>query len=349
MSNDELDSKSELKQFVKYSSIENTYQQKVLDAIVKCGYDAGEWVVTEKAHGANACFIVDEHTISYGKRTATLSEDEARTFYNSLEVFQRYLSSARKLWELLEHNGTIIIYGELIGGSYPNIKPPTASTTVIQKGVHYCPQNEFYAFDIRLLHTYNQLPAYVDYDTCVKLFERVGLPYAKPLFRGTFSQAVEWSQQNNDAPTTIPELFGYLNSGYNIREGHVLKPVMSECFANGHRVILKDKNERFSERTKNPRHPRIQEITEDLQTVIDSALEYITNTRLDNVLSKEGGEVSHKNIGKLMGLLTQDALKDWKKEWEGDSLKKPDQKQLGKVLNDESRKFVLARLVHAPL
>jgi DNA polymerase elongation subunit (family B) len=50
--------------------------------------------------------------------------------------------------------------------------------------------------------------------------------------------------------------------------------------------------------------PRIQQITKDLQTVIDSAVEYITDSQIDNVLSKEGSKVSHKN-DKLTGLLTQ--------------------------------------------
>ena len=322
--------------FKKYSSIENSYRQKVLDSIRK-GYDSGDWVVTEKAHGANACFIVDNGIVEYGKRTSTLTTDEARKFYNSLDVFQKYAAAAQKVWELLGGKAPIIIYGELLGGCYPDTEKPTRNTTVVQKGVFYCPHNDFYAFDILVGNEY------LDYDTCIRLFEETGFVHAKPLFRGSFAETLEWSTQHNDDPTTIPALFGCMDVKDNIREGNVLKPVISKCFPNGSRVILKDKNSRFAEVSRTPRPPTVH-VTEDLQPLVDSAIVYITDTRLDNVLSKEGGEVTHTTVGKLMGLLTQDAIKDWEKDWTGEPVQKELRKPLNKVLMESARRLVLARL-----
>ena len=330
--------------FIHYSSIENAYRQKVIDSITR--EDNGEdWVVTEKAHGANACFIIGENGVEYGKRRSKLSKDEARTFYNSLEVFQKYHAASQHVWKLLGGKGVVTIYGELLGGAFPGLEPPTRSTTPVQKDIYYCPQNDFYAFDI--LHSVDGQSTHIDYDKCEELFIRVGFVYAKAIFRGPFTKALEWSAQNNAIPSLIPELYGCTVLENNIREGHVLKPVTPLYTPNGSRVILKDKNEQFSERCKKPKSTADiavqQDIPEHLQEIIESVGEYITNTRLDNVLSKEG-KLTLKLSAKIAGLLTQDALKDWEKEWEGESIKKADRKIVNKELLSIAQKLVGTRL-----
>ncbi len=329
--------------FIKYNSIENAYQQKVVDAICTYGYSNLDWVVLEKAHGANLSFVIDQHTVQCAKRTALLGQKEFTTFYNAGEVFKRYSLAARKLWELVSNNADcIIIYGELIGGHYPGKDIPTKETKMVQRGVYYCPQNDFYAYDIRVVK--DATSTYLDYDTCTALFTQVGFTYAKPLQRGKLDKLLEWSNIHKADQSTIPQYFGLPAVADNIREGHVLKPVFNEFMPNGNRVILKDKNEKYSERTRKPRQQTVAKNPAELQEAINDVLNYVTDTRLDNVLSKVGPDVTQRDIGKLMGLLTQDVLQDWEKDWERPPLPKELQKKLHKTVNSEACKLIRKRL-----
>lgn len=51
--------------FKKYSEIENSYRKKNIDIIVAEKLDKGEFVVQEKAHGANLSFWYDGNELQY--------------------------------------------------------------------------------------------------------------------------------------------------------------------------------------------------------------------------------------------------------------------------------------------
>ena len=182
-----------------------------------------EWVVMEKVHGCNFSFTCNGYSVKMGKRTSFLTEEEYTTFYNVGEHMNRYISTVKKIYDYLNlnknNNEILTIYGELFGGYYP--KHP--SLKKVQKGVHYCPNYEFYAFDVRVGDNY------LNYDLCESLFRAHGMFYAQVLFRGNFDDCYKWSQDNKDKSTTIPILFGLPEVKYldriNSREGHVLKPV----------------------------------------------------------------------------------------------------------------------------
>ena len=61
-----------------FGSIENVSNAKFLEKLVLQGKTLGDWVVTEKIHGANFCFIVGPscHPILACRRQAILREDE---------------------------------------------------------------------------------------------------------------------------------------------------------------------------------------------------------------------------------------------------------------------------------
>lgn len=46
-------------EFVKFSSLENTYRTNLLEKIQYEGKDGGLWMATEKLHGANFSFWCD--------------------------------------------------------------------------------------------------------------------------------------------------------------------------------------------------------------------------------------------------------------------------------------------------
>jgi len=79
------------------------------------------WVVTEKVHGANFCFIIDNSRIQCAKRKALLSEGE--DFFHHHRLLARLGGSLRALFDALSAS-RVMIYGELFGGRYPHPDVP---------------------------------------------------------------------------------------------------------------------------------------------------------------------------------------------------------------------------------
>ncbi|MGE4432753.1 MAG: RNA ligase family protein [Bacteroidales bacterium] len=75
-------------EFKKYSTIENSYQQDFIASIVAQGFGNLEYIVQEKVHGANLCFITDGSQIRLTSRTGLLDDEEK--FFRSNLVLERY-------------------------------------------------------------------------------------------------------------------------------------------------------------------------------------------------------------------------------------------------------------------
>jgi len=146
-------------QFHKFHTIENNYREAFIQAITLDPVYNEEWVVMEKAHGANLNFTTDGQEVRLGKRTSFTDG----TFFNCQSVYDRYKDSILKLISLTPYK-TLTVYGELIGGHYPSVKKPKNSGKCPQTEIWYCPQSEFYAFDIRADGHY------LSYDECIKYF-----------------------------------------------------------------------------------------------------------------------------------------------------------------------------------
>ncbi|MCB9226304.1 MAG: RNA ligase, Rnl2 family [Chitinophagales bacterium] len=317
--------------FKKYNSIENSYQKKVIEQIYFHGFNNHIFVVQEKVHGANFSFITDGNEILCAKRSGFLAKDEQ--FYNYQYVLknhkERILKLFKKVKKIYKNIETISIFGELFGGFYPHDKvAQAANMTMVQKGIHYCPENDFYAFDI-LVNT----ETYLDVETCNKLFEETGFFYAKTLKKGTLKTVLKYP---NLFISNIPKWKGLPTIKNNTCEGIIIRPETPLVFGNGSRVILKNKNEKWAEKVKKQKVERIDmPLTEDARNAWNNLECFITSNRLKNVLGKEG-EFEAKMIGKLIGLMAQDVLQDFLKEhaeiWE--SIDKTEQKKLKKMMNN---------------
>ena len=77
-------------------------------------------------------------------------------FFGHRKVFERYRPSIMNLWKEMNRvrkirgiNNQIIVYGELFGGRYPHsdVELP-AGIKPVQRGIYYCPDIEWKAFDI---------------------------------------------------------------------------------------------------------------------------------------------------------------------------------------------------------
>ncbi|CAM3887889.1 MULTISPECIES: RNA ligase family protein [Flavobacterium] len=321
-------------EFRKYNSIENTYQKQVLEQIIMHGFEKETYIVQEKVHGANFSFYTDGVTIKIAKRTDFVDEEE--TFFNAHEVAKRYkenvLEAFKTVQSEFQETQFIVIFGELFGGNYNHKDVPVVKNAIkVQKGVDYCPENDFYAFDIKVNGTH-----YLTVDSANSVFEKTGFFYAKTLFEGTLEEAFRYPNEFN---SLIPDWLGLPKMEMNICEGVIIKPNVPKYFGNGSRVILKNKNDKWAEvgRNNKPKKEHKEDyFSGEAQNIWEAIQNYITMNRLYNVLSKEG-EFHPKMIGKLVGLFSQDVIADFKKDHPNalEVLEKEEQKRINKRVNNQ--------------
>jgi Rnl2 family RNA ligase len=324
-------------QFKKYSSIENTFDKDFMEKIFVEGLDRQEYVVQEKVHGANVCLMTDGKTVSFGKRTGFVETDEK--FYDYEELLQRYTPKAIDLFSIVREHfcdiKTVTIFGEMFGGKYPHPAVKNNSKTmVIQKGVYYCPNHELYVFDLYI--TTEETGRFLTVDEANLLFEKGGFFYAKTLFKGTLNECLKYP---NDSLSQISEWMGLPPIDDNICEGIVIRPVAPTYLRNGSRVLLKSKNARFAEKKAvKKRAPKLfkePSYSEALNDLLLVAEQYVTENRLNNVVSKIGHVSFPKDTGKLIGLFSKDILDDFLKEHSGEyaAIEKSEQKILNRHVN----------------
>lgn len=310
-----------------------------MEQIIIHGFEKETYVVQEKVHGANFSFFTNGKEVKMAKRTDFIQENE--TFYNAQKVAKNYHDKVLQMFEKVKDQfpdiETLVIYGELFGGNY-NHKDvaPIKGAIKVQKGIDYSPDNDFYAFDIKLNGTH-----YLDINTANALFEATNFFYAKTLFEGTLEEALKYPNEFN---SKIPDWLVLPSLEDNITEGVIIRPAQVKYFGNGSRVILKNKNEKWSEKTKVKRDKTDQKevvFTENAQAVWEEIQTYITTNRLYNVLSKEG-EFKPKMMGKVTGLFAQDVLTDFMKEQAESfaNLGKEEQKGITKRLNNTIIKMI---------
>ncbi|GHT62728.1 hypothetical protein FACS189451_07780 [Bacteroidia bacterium] len=330
--------------FKKYNSIENTFDREFMEKIRLEGADKQEFVVQEKVHGSNFCFVTDGTAVTAGKRTGFIEADEK--FYDYEELFDRYRQKVMDLFAAvkLKHPDmqTLFVFGEMFGGKYPHSDVKNNSKTmVIQKGVYYSPNHEFYTFDLYI--TTYETGYYIPLDEANAFFEAGGFLYAKTLFRGSFDDCLKYP---NEFPSQISGWLGLPPIDDNICEGIVIRPVVPTYLRNGSMVLLKSKNARFAEKKSiKKRQPKVfiePTYSENLNLLLPVIEEYITKNRLNNVVSKIGQVSVPKDTGKLIGLFSKDVLDDFLKEHSGEyaGLEKSEQKILNKHVNTGATKLV---------
>jgi len=319
--------------FKTYNTIENAYQARVIDQIRMQGFGDEVFIVQEKVHGANLSFFTDGKEIKMAKRTAFIEQDEK--FYNAHDILERYRKNVIHIFEKVKavypDMETVVIYGELFGGGYKHKEVvPVKDAIKVQKGIEYAPHNEFYGFDIKLNGT-----TYLDTDLANQIFEETGFFYAKILFQGTLEEALKFP---NAFGSKIPAWLGLPEIEDNMCEGTIVKTLKTRYFGNGARVILKNKNEKWTEKSKVVRKERparkdvhfsgkAREIWEEIRS-------YVTVNRLNNVMSKTG-EFEPEMMGKIIGLFSQDVLEDFEKDFPEAfaAIEKDEQKRINKKLN----------------
>lgn len=301
-------------QFKKYSSIENHYRDNYINYIIEQGLDDVQWVVTEKAHGSNFQFATDGTNVKCGKRSEFLNDND--NFFNWETIYDKYHEAIMNIFTAIKqkHSDTIqiTIYGELYGGYYKckDIKDvPNASK--VQKGVCYCPHNDFIVFDIYRFINDTSKGLWMNFIDVIDLCKTYGLMILEPLFIGSFKKALEYP---NEFESNIYKYHNLPMIENNIAEGIVIKPIISKHFHSGERVIIKSKNTKFAENVGSPRLPKQPEIySEDAMNHINKMKLLVSENRLRNVLSKFG-LVTNKDFGKILSLLIADIIEEYLKD-----------------------------------
>ena len=323
--------------FKKYNSIENATTGDFLEHVRAEVPGDLEWVVQEKVHGANVSFLCDGKDVRFAKRTSLLEDDDK--FHNFQLLLSAYkpkvLSLFAKIKEAHPNVTSISVFGEMFGGHYahPSVSAEK-NVTLIQKGVNYTPAHEFYGFDIYLFE--GEDGYYLTVDEVNRLFEDEGFLYAKTLMRGSLDQCLSHS---NAFPTKIPQWLGLPEINDNICEGIVIRPVEPRYLRNGSRVLIKSKNARFAEKksvkARNKLFSKPVSFTGELKSLLAKLDAYVTENRLNNVISHIGEVTLPADYGKVVGLFAKDILEDFLKEHgeEYAVLEKSEQKSLNRQLN----------------
>jgi len=330
--------------FKKYTSIENTYRDEFLDRIKSHGFWNDEFIVQEKVHGANVSYwTMNGEDFYSAKRTGQILNDEK--FYNYDLILMDIKPKLKNIWSDIKNEieglKQLTIFGELIGGDYPHKEVDVdQKAKLVQKGIYYSPKNHFYAFDILINSEY-----YLDVDQANKHFVNQNLLHAKAVFRGKIDDCLDYP---NDFNSTIPKELDLPELTPNIVEGVIIKPSKSRHFNNGVRVILKNKNEKWSENKKFHKSIKVEdELSDKVIKLQEAVLTYVTENRLNNVLSKIG-EITQKDYGKVIGMFSKDVVVDFLKDYHEitDELEKNEIKLITKSFVKTASELVKEKMKH---
>ncbi len=321
---------NQIMQFKEYQKIPtDTKSYKLSKKEEQQLFNKVKWVVLEKVHGSNFSIYCDGKKTRFGKRSAFLEPNE--WFYNYETIRDRLTEQAlslinTRLKKEYKDMQYCIIYGELLGGFYPQDetqwKGPVEAKRInsrnecllalsdraIQEGIYYSPNVEYIGYDIVIIDSDGQA-IFMNYDQVMSHLKAIGMHYLEPLLISSFTNAMKYNL-NFDSKVAV-DLFKQrkLPSGTNIAEGVVIKPL------DGSLRILdkKDNDVRCMVKLKNPQFLEISsEFTAPEMTASTLLLSMINNNRLNNLKSKVG----HLSIDKqteLVDLLIEDVWKDY---WE---------------------------------
>lgn len=288
----------------KYSEIENSYRNKYIKKILERNpiYEFYTYSIQEKIDGANVSLIFYPYSdvFDIARRKDILKETEK--FYNVFEIINRdeYKDLIKEGHRMAIESGEIVtFFGELHGKG-------------IQNRFDYGPDKYFKIYDVHIGNL-GYFPIYFIYESDVLKKYTVRL-FA--LIKGLY-KALDFTE----------ELF--LNDKI---EGYVIKPYYAKFDADTSPFYLKKKIEKMSEKqnVKKKKEPVVYR--QEVHDLSEMFSEYINKNRVLSVFSKEGEIEDPKQIGKYIGLVIEDAKKDFLKENEID-LSEFDKKEIGYALN----------------
>lgn len=341
--------------------------QQLIDKIALHFDDIPVWQAAEKVHGANFSVTVDETGRWFpAKRSGHLAEEEV--FHDARSLLQqerngeflRNVLNLVRVWPGWEDVTVVHVFGELFGGAWPN-KVGLAQRKAVQKGVFYSPDYHIIWYDV-----WAPKHGYAPAKLANALFDEAKVLWVRPIVIGSLQECLN-AVDVEKFQSTLPDMLGCGGGGGgknggdlagidNRAEGTVIKPY--ECtryFPDGSRLIIKNKRSDFMERKVKKNKPPKPEVKNAapkdprLASAVEDAFLFLTESRLQNVISHYGVETVAKwPAMRVVGLLTQDALKDFAADFgetHGPVLKDPDMKpQLNALVQAKAAKLVAKKL-----
>lgn len=325
--------------FEKYPKIENTYRRDFMSFITGEGKTDGTWIVTEKIHGANFSFWTNGNVVRMAKRTCLIADTD--NFYGSLKIWEELKGKIKDLFHFMHPvPKEVAVFGEIFGGSYPHPKvAQDHQAKKVQSGIYYCPDNQFMIFDIKVDKDF------LDFDTMQKCCETFELPSIGALDVGTLEHCLE---HKNKFSSTIHKYYHLPKIKGNICEGIVIRPNKTKFLYRGSRVMLKSKNEKWSEKIHKIRPTVSVELSEEATQIKEEILSMITENRFNSVVSKIG-EVTAAHFGQVMKDMNKDILDEaYKKNdlaYSFNALDKGEQSIIKKSMNHNMANLVRKKLI----
>lgn len=303
--------------FHKYPSIENSEKDLMVDKIRNHGYEYITYCVTEKVHGSNTQIDYNCHTheFEYNKRSGLIEDNER--CYNVQECFEKIkpnvIALADYLAPIVANKLEIVrVFGEIFGGSYPHPDVPRNNkATKVQKGVWYSPDNNWLAFDISYKLEGDPKNYFLAGEDFYKACDAVGIT-AVPLLTVADSLTKALEYPNNGA-SAVHKIYNLPEIENNIMEGVVIRPYKDDYWMGQTRVILKNKNDHFKEKSHEPKPDLTLTYSDNVNKALAEVATYVTANRVNNVISHEG-EVKEEDIGRLIGLTSKDIVTDYIKD-----------------------------------
>jgi hypothetical protein len=227
----------------------------------------------------------------------------------------------------------------------------------VQTGCWYSPGIEFCAFDVGVIGEGEQERVYLDQDEAARLCEAAGIPFARPLFRGSYGDAFAFPL---GFETTLPARLGLPSLGpSNKAEGVVLKPeraIVVPRRGGVLRPVIKRKiaefseDERFHEAEKWALRPAPTDAA--LEWLKHEASSLVNENRLHAAVSKVGPARPEDSarLGEVLALVREDIESELGAR-HGDAvrgLSAADARALARFIDGEARALVEVYLGAAP-
>ncbi len=318
--------------FKRYTSIENGYRTKHINDFFEAFPLARDkrFAIMEKIDGCCIQFIFDrqpdgEFTFSYGKRSGLIAENE--NFYGIQDVvnnMKAFIDHTIAILNTMENTfQTFTLYGELCGPG-------------IQKRINYGDEKRILFFDLAFDGVISSARYF---DELMRKLIDIHDKYTVHIrhIAANFDEAMKYDTHFNS---------DFSDAEDNECEGVVIKPYHFDkpyVDKHGHVInfFIKNKNEKFAEKMKTKYKKPSEPLSDELKRVQGIFESHINDNRIKSVFSKEGEIEDHKDIGKYIRLIVQDAKDDFMKDY-GDDFRseKLSDKERSKVFSSAGKVIV---------
>lgn len=275
---------------VKWPSIENTYRQKNIDYFLSLFPELQneEYIILEKLHGSNFQFaIFPDGTCRAASRNNYLDRTNSFQSVQIADLFEKYKEIIEVLQEKAENERvTYRLFGELIGPK-------------IGKGIEYGTEYRILFFGLMIedeLQPFSMLEELIPASNVVPVIGVVKGLEAALSFDAHFNTRLN-SVEDNEC------------EGIVIQPYHKVYHVLG-----GTSFLLKNKNEKFKEKTKKKKNPILSD--PEVTRLHAEFRSYITEARVLSFFSKHGEIEAPQQMGFYIKGIMADAQEEFFKDFE---------------------------------